>query len=80
MQLSQQKSLILISMIGFFALLVFSGCAPTLTGKEAILYHDDHISVDTVWSGNIVIDGTVKVAKGATLTISPGRSSWKRTG
>jgi len=72
MQLSQQKRLILIGIVGFFVLLIFPGCAPTLTGKEAIRYHNDHISVDTVWSGNIIIDGTVKVAKGATLTISPG--------
>ena len=33
---------------------------------------DNFISEDTVWSGRILIDGTVKVAKGATLTISPG--------
>ena len=33
---------------------------------------DAYIAVDTVWQGNIVIDGSVKVAKGATLTILPG--------
>ncbi len=30
------------------------------------------ITVDTVWDGRIVIDGTAKVSKGATLTVRPG--------
>jgi outer membrane protein assembly factor BamB len=34
--------------------------------------HDAAISVDTTWSGQIVIDGQVKVFKGVTLTIAPG--------
>jgi outer membrane protein assembly factor BamB len=72
MQRLTQKSLFLMGLVGFFALLCFSGCTPMLVGKDTTLYRNDYISEDTVWSGNILIDGTVKVAKGATLTISPG--------
>jgi outer membrane protein assembly factor BamB len=72
MQLVRQKSLFLTGLVGFFALLYGSGCAPTLAGKGPALYGNDHISEDTVWSGKVLIDGTVTVAKGATLTISPG--------
>ncbi len=53
-------------------LLLLTACAPTLGGKSASVYRDDLIKEDMVWSGQIFIDGTVKVAKGATLTISPG--------
>jgi outer membrane protein assembly factor BamB len=72
MQLLKQIGLLLIIMAGFFALLCQVSCAPTLAGKDVTFYNNDHISADTVWSGNILIDGTVKVANGATLTISPG--------
>ena len=43
-----------------------------IVSPDVIVYSDEYISEDTVWSGRILIDGTVKVAKGATLTISPG--------
>ncbi len=72
MQRLKQKSLYLIGLVGFFSLIVCSGCAPTLAGKDTRLYRNDHISEDTVWAGKILIDGVVKVAKGATLTIKPG--------
>jgi outer membrane protein assembly factor BamB len=62
----------LITLAGFFALLGPVACAPVIPETAVTIYHDDHISVDTVWSGAIRIDGTVKVAKGATLTIAPG--------
>jgi parallel beta-helix repeat protein len=39
-------------------------------------YEEEHItqviSTDTVWSGRIVVDGIIKVIKGAKLTIEPG--------
>lgn len=72
MPLLKQISLYLIFLSGFWVLLTLSGCAPTLVGKDVVIYRNDHIDEDTVWSGKILIDGTVKVAKGATLTISPG--------
>ncbi|MCK4509018.1 MAG: PQQ-binding-like beta-propeller repeat protein [Desulfuromonadales bacterium] len=72
MQQLTQKSLFLVALVVFLTLLCCSGCAPTLAVKDATLYGNDYISEDTVWSGNILIDGTVKVAKGATLTIAPG--------
>ena len=37
-----------------------------------MLLRDAEIAADTVWSGQIMIDGSVKVVKGATLTIAPG--------
>ncbi len=57
---------------GLLTLLTLTGCAPVLSDNSPRIYHNDHISEDTVWSGRILIDGTVKVAKGATLTIAPG--------
>ena len=72
MQQLPQLNKLLITLAGFFALLSQVACAPLTSENVATLYHNDHISVDTVWSGNIRIDGTVKVAKGATLTIAPG--------
>ncbi|PLX77931.1 MAG: hypothetical protein C0615_04650 [Desulfuromonas sp.] len=47
------------------------GCSPFGAGRPLRL-SDAHIAVDTVWEGEIVIAGSVKVAKGATLTIMPG--------
>lgn len=72
MQKLKQINALLTALTVFSLLLVQVGCAPTLTGKGSTVYRNDHISEDTVWSGQIIIDGTVKVAKGATLTISPG--------
>ncbi len=72
MQRLKQMNVMLLALAGFFLLLVPVGCAPVLSEKAPTIYHNDHISEDMVWSGNILIDGTVKVAKGATLTISPG--------
>jgi outer membrane protein assembly factor BamB len=48
-----------------------SGCAP-LGGSALTSYRDQQISSDTTWSGRILVDGVVTVAKGATLTIAPG--------
>ena len=72
MQRLPQICSFLITLAGFFALLGLVACAPISPGPAATIYRDTHIGADTVWSGNILIDGTVKVAKGATLTISPG--------
>jgi outer membrane protein assembly factor BamB len=72
MQLLSKRRLNLIALAGFFVLLCQSGCIVTPAGKATKVYRGGHINKDTVWSGNILIDGTVKVAKGATLTINPG--------
>ena len=55
-------------------LLVLAGCTaarPRATRPMRVL-HDVNILTDTVWQGAVRIDGFVKVAKGATLTIHPG--------
>lgn len=44
---------------------------PGLTPSPLVL-RNAGIVTDTLWSGTIVIDGQVKVFKGATLTIAPG--------
>jgi outer membrane protein assembly factor BamB len=51
--------------------LVLGGCAG-LFGTDRPLLPPAEIHRDTVWQGRILIDGTVKVFKGATLTILPG--------
>lgn len=53
-------------------LLLLCGCAASGGGPRRQVLADAEIHHDTVWSGAIVIDGTVKVFKGATLTILPG--------
>jgi len=58
-----------------FALLLLallSGCAIPLQqgGRRQVASAEIH--ADTVWQGNILVDGAVKVFKGATLTILPG--------
>lgn len=56
--------------------LLFSGCAPTASHPVlpplSLRLHHAEIVTDTLWNGSIVIDGQVKVFKGATLTIAPG--------
>lgn len=47
-------------------------CAPGLQAAELSPLHNSMISEDTEWSGTIVIDGVVVVARTATLTILPG--------
>ena len=58
----------------FFSLclLFLYSCVPVVKHEAVQHLRDEHISEDTVWSGRIVIDGSVKVAKGATLEIAPG--------
>lgn len=73
---------ILLPMLFIFSL---SGCANQevikdepiidndITNKE---YNEDNIAYtiakDTIWTGKVTVDGIVKIAKGAKLTISPG--------
>lgn len=63
------------AMFRYFILCVISAflaaCSVHGPGRPLEL-NDAHITVDTVWQGEVVIDGSVKVAKGATLTILPG--------
>jgi outer membrane protein assembly factor BamB len=49
------------------------GCAAS-SPQPALppVYRDTTITDDTLWAGQIVIDGTVRVAKQATLRIAPG--------
>lgn len=55
---------------------IITGCSPALLRPESVSaplnLRQTGISVDTTWSGRVVIDGQLKVFKGATLTISPG--------
>ncbi|NJC89107.1 MAG: hypothetical protein FIB02_11360 [Desulfuromonas sp.] len=55
------------------AICLLTGCAwysaPSSAGQR---YQGELLTVDTVWSGHVLIDGSVKVAKNATLTILPG--------
>ncbi|PNU19377.1 hypothetical protein C2E25_12880 [Geothermobacter hydrogeniphilus] len=53
------------------ALLLFTGCAGLKTGGQTLL-EDRIINTDTVWQGDYLIDGKVRVVGGATLTIKPG--------
>lgn len=54
-------------------LVLLAGCAGVRPGGEAPLrLHDVELATDTVWQGRILIDGRVKLDKGATLTIQPG--------
>jgi len=54
-----------------FVVLLLVACSVHGPGRSLRL-SDAHVAVDTVWQGRVVIDGSVKVAKGATLTILPG--------
>ena len=51
---------------------VLAGCVAIPATEVVAPLRDVEILTDTVWSGRIVIDGSVKVVKGATLTIAPG--------
>ncbi len=51
--------------------LLLSGCAGLDAGGRRVL-HDRTINEDTVWQGDYLIDGKVRVVGGATLTIKPG--------
>jgi len=53
-------------------LLLLGGCLPGPATPSVRQFGDSVIKLDTVWSGSIVIDGEVKVAKGAKLVIAPG--------
>lgn len=51
--------------------MLLAGCS--LSGPPQLQRLGDMtISADTLWKGTIVVDGTVKVIGGATLTIAPG--------
>ncbi|WP_429884550.1 PQQ-binding-like beta-propeller repeat protein [Geoalkalibacter halelectricus] len=53
-----------------------SGCALPRAGEapepEPLVLGNTLIDEDTLWSGQVLIDGWVKVARGVTLTIAPG--------
>lgn len=53
-------------------ILLCAGCVRPNLPPAPLSLHNSEILVDTTWSGRIVIDGQVKVFKGATLTIAPG--------
>lgn len=55
------------------AICLLTGCAASLPPQPMVQrYHGELLTTDTTWSGQVVIDGSVKVAKDATLTILPG--------
>ena len=50
-----------------------TGCSVAAPPVAAVSrYQGEVLNVDTVWSGQVLIDGSVKVARDATLTIRPG--------
>ena len=55
-------------------LLLLSACASRQieTTAEPLMYRDHVIREDTVWSGEVIIEGVVMVSRRATLTIMPG--------
>ncbi len=53
-------------------LLVLAGCAGVRPSDEVLILRNAEIHQDATWQGRVVIDGSVKVFKGATLTIAPG--------
>jgi len=52
--------------------LILSLLCPGLLGAEPLVLHDQMLSTDTTWSGEVLIKGIVVVGKKATLTIEPG--------
>ncbi len=54
-------------------LLLLSGCVSHVVSVSPKLqFSDAEIRRDTVWKGSVLIDGSVRVYKGVTLTIEPG--------
>ncbi len=49
-----------------------AGCVKRPEPAAPLLLQNAEIRQDTVWQGQVVIDGSVKVFKGATLTLLPG--------
>ena len=50
-----------------------AGCAAPIVPEPVVLrYQGELLTADTTWSGLVLIDGSVKIAKNATLTIRPG--------
>ncbi|MCM2265171.1 MAG: PQQ-binding-like beta-propeller repeat protein [Desulfuromonadales bacterium] len=50
-----------------------AGCVGLSAPVPAVQrYHGELLTNDTVWSGQVLIDGSVRIAKSATLTIAPG--------
>ncbi|MHB8707947.1 MAG: outer membrane protein assembly factor BamB family protein [Desulfuromonadales bacterium] len=55
------------------AICQLAGCAvPSAPAPAVQRYQGELLTSDTVWSGQVLIDGSVKIAKSATLTIRPG--------
>lgn len=53
-------------------LLALTACAPLAPAPVVQRLQDAVLTADTVWRGQILIDGQVMVAKGVTLSIEPG--------
>lgn len=51
-------------------LTLLAGCAGIGAGVQHL--KNQQLNTDTVWQGKIIIDGSVRVVKGARLTIQPG--------
>jgi outer membrane protein assembly factor BamB len=64
-----RKLIFLVLFCTLLGLTLLSGCAPVSSWTT---YRDARVDQDAIWSGRILIDGSVTVAKNATLTILPG--------
>jgi len=60
------------SLLALLLLLGLTACAPLTPAPVVQRLQDAVLTADTIWRGEILIDGQVKVAKGVTLTIEPG--------
>lgn len=62
-----------VRLFSIVAILLLSACLPTGMHFPPVTHlKSSTLTNDTIWSGSIIIDGTVKVTKGVTLTIRPG--------
>ncbi len=63
---------VLLLLLTAFCHLCSCTAVPVVSQPAELRYQGEVLTSDTTWSGRVVIDGSVKVTKNATLTIRPG--------